>query len=354
LPQLQIEPITLKLNKPFRIAHGTSSARQSVLVHLGAGVGEGAVIPHYGHSQAEIVAYLQSLDPERLVGDDPLALVDALDRLPPGPAPARAAIDMALHDNWARQLGQPLYRLWGLNPARAPISSLTLSLTGDEAALRRQVRAAVDFPLLKLKLGLGDLAADEAILRLVRRETEADLCVDANSAWPVEAAAWIIPRLAGYGLRFIEQPIPATGPDAWRQLRRLLPGDVPPLIAVESVHTAEDIAPLAGAADGINIKLTKAGGLAEARRMIALARSLGLQVMLGCAVESSVAITAAAHLAPLADFVDLDGNLDLVNDPYLGVVLENGRLVLPQDAGLGVQRREGTEERGEGGRMVNC
>jgi L-alanine-DL-glutamate epimerase-like enolase superfamily enzyme len=337
--RLTVEPITLHLKTPFRIAHGTSVARHNVLAHIGDGVGEGAPVPYYGYSQAEAVAYLQSLDADALVGGDPLALEDALDRLPPGPAPARAAVDIALHDHWARQLGQPLYRLWGLNPMRAPLSSLTLSITEDEEDLRRRVRAAGRSPVLKLKLGTGDLRADEAIVRVARQESDARLCVDANSAWRVEDAARIIPRLAAYDLLFIEQPIPAAEVEGWHRLRRLLPGDLPPLIADESVRQAEDVLALAGAADGINVKLSKVGGLREARGMIALARAMGMQVMLGCMVESSVGITAAAHLAPLVDFADLDGNLDVANDPYVGVRMEKGRLYLPEGAGLGVTRR---------------
>ncbi len=336
--QLTVEPITLNLKIPFRIAHGTSVSRESVLVHVEDGVGEGAIMPYYNYSQAELVAYLQNLDLERLLGDDPLALEDALDRLPPGPAPARNGIDTALHDFWAKQLGQPLYRLWGLNPNQTPVSSITIGIPEDEEELRQRVGAVEGFPLLKLKLGQGDLAANEAIVRLVREETDAQICVDANSAWSVEEAAQIIPRLAAYDLLFIEQPLPRTDIRDWHRLRPLLPGNMPPLIADESVQQAGDILALSGGADGINIKLTKAGGLREARRMITLARTLGMKVMLGCSVESSVGITAAAHLAPLVDFADLDGNLNVANDPYTGVRMEKGRLHLPQEPGLGVTR----------------
>ncbi len=338
--RLTVEPITLNLKTPFRIAHGTSAARHNVLVHLGDGVGEGALAPHYGYSQADVVAYLQSLDVDALLGGDPLALEDSLDRLPPGPSPARAAIDIALHDHWARQLGHPLYRLWGLNPMQAPLSSLTIGITEDEDELRQRVRAAANFSILKLKLGAGNLEADEAIVRVACQEKGSDvrLCVDANSAWQVDEAVRIIPRLAVYDLLFVEQPIPGAKVEDWHRLRRLLPDGLPPLIADESVQSASDIPPLAGAADGINIKLAKAGGLREARRMIALARVLNMQVMLGCIVESSVGITAAAHLAPLVDFADLDGNLDVVNDPYAGVKMEHGRIHLSQEPGLRVTR----------------
>ncbi len=340
---LTVEALTLNLRTPFRIAHGTSTARHNVLLHLGDGVGEGALAPQYGYSQAEVVAYLQDLDVDVLLGRDPLALEDILDRLPPGPPPARAAVDIALHDHWARQLGQPLYRLWGLNPVRAPSSSLTIGIVEDEEELGRRVRAVADLTILKLKLGTGSLEADEAIVRVAYQEKGSDvrLCVDANSAWQVDEAAYIIPRLAAYDLLFIEQPIAGVEIEDWYRLRRLLavlPSDLSPLIADESVRRASDIPALAGAVDGINIKLSKAGGLREARRMITLARALDMQVMLGCMVESSVGITAAAHLAPLVDFADLDGNLGVLNDPYTGVKMECGRLHLPQGPGLGVSR----------------
>jgi L-alanine-DL-glutamate epimerase-like enolase superfamily enzyme len=336
--QLTVEPITLKLKTPFRIAHGTSVVRYSVLAHIGNGVGEGSIMPYYAYTQAEVVAYLQNLDLDILLGNDPLALEDALDRLPSGPAPARNAVDIALHDLWAKQLGQPLYRLWGLNPLRTPLSSITIGITENEEELRQQVRAVEGFPILKLKLGPGDLKTNEAIVGVVREETDAHLCVDANSAWSVEEAAHIIPGLATYDLLFIEQPLPRSDVQDWHRLRSLLPGNMPPLFADESVQQAGDILALSGAADGINIKLTKAGGLRAARRMITLARTLGMQVMLGCSIESSVGITAAAHLAPLVDFVDLDGNLDVANDPYAGVRMEQGRLHLRQEPGLGVTR----------------
>jgi L-alanine-DL-glutamate epimerase-like enolase superfamily enzyme len=332
----EVAPLTLPLKTPFRIAHGTSTVRENVLVRLGDGRGEAAVVPYYGYSRDEIVAYLAALDPATLWPSRESSLENALDRLPPGPPPARAAADMALHDHWARQLGHPLYRLWGLDPARAPASSFTLSIPDDETALRAQVRAATDCPILKLKLGTGDLEADVALVRIVREETRATLCVDANGAWDLETATEAIARLGAYDVQFIEQPIPAGDAAAWHRLRSALPRGVPPLIADESVQGPEDVLALAGAADGINIKLAKAGGLRAARQMIAIARALGLRIMLGCMIESAVAVTAAAHLAPLADFADLDGPLHLAHDPFSGVRLASGHLVLPRTPGLGV------------------
>jgi L-alanine-DL-glutamate epimerase-like enolase superfamily enzyme len=336
---IRVEPITLQLATPFRIAHGTSTVRHNLLVHVGQGVGEGAMPPYYGYRREELISYVQSIDLEPFLDADPLPLEDALDHLPAGPAPARAALDIALHDHWAQQLGQPLYRLWGLNPARAALSTYTLSIPETLDDLPGQVRAAAEYPSLKLKLGTGDLAIDEAIVRRVRQETDAALCVDANCAWSIEQATRIIPRLAECELLFIEQPLPAGDPQAWHDLRRQLPAGLPPLIADESVQQPGDILTLAGAADGINLKLTKAGGLRQARRMISLARTLEMGVMLGCMVESSVGVTAAAHLAPLVDWADLDGNLNVTNDPYAGVRMVRGTLPLPGRPGLGVVRR---------------
>ena len=280
-----------------------------MLVHLGEGVGEGALPPYYPTTLEEALAYLRSLDVEAWLGKADLAPEHLLDRLPPGPAPARAALDLALHDHWARGLGQPLYTLWGLDMGQAPPSSLTLSIPESKADLRADVRRHGDLPVLKLKLGTGGLEHDEAFVRIAREEAGPDvrLGVDANGAWSVEEAAEIIPRLAAYRLLYVEQPIAATDVQDWHRLRERLPtacpaldarSGLPPIIADESVQGAPSILPLARAADGINIKLTKAGGLREARRMAAVARTLGMKVMLGCMVESAAGVTAAAHLAP--------------------------------------------------------
>jgi L-Ala-D/L-Glu epimerase len=311
--------------------------RENVLVRIGEGVGEGALPPYYGYDPQEVLAWLRSMDFSILAEADPLALEEVLNRIPAGPPPAMAAIDIALHDLWGKHIGQPLYRLFGTSPASFPLSSLTLSIPETEDELRQAVRDAAGFPILKLKLGTGSIAADEAIVRTVRSETNARLCVDANGAWTVPDAAQIIPRLAQHDLDFVEQPLHAsTGAAAWHQLRKLLPETAPALFADESVQTAKDIIALAGAADGVNVKLAKAGGLHGARRMISVARAMDMQVMIGCMIESSAAVTAAAHLAGLADYADLDGHVNLASDPFTGVRLEDGRIILPQSAGLGV------------------
>lgn len=333
--------LTLHLENPFTLSYGTSTARHNVLVrveHAGAvGLGEAAVVPYYGHTPERIIAALDGL----ILAGDPLLLEDALDALPRDlPAPARAALDMALHDLWGKRLGQPLYRLWGLNPARAPRSSFTVAMAADESRYRAQLRAAAArYPLLKLKLGAGDPQADLRLVQIAREATRADLCVDANGAWSAADAAALVPRLGEMGVLFVEQPLARDDRAGWRQLRAALPADRPPIIADESVQGAESLLPLAEWVDGVNIKLAKCGGLRAARQMIALARVLGLRVLLGCMVESAVAVTAAAHLAPLADYADLDGNALVTDDPFCGVELHEGRLRLPEASGLGVSER---------------
>ncbi len=335
---IHAEPIRLELSTPFRIAHGTSTSRENVIVHIDDGVGVAAITPYYPARVEDVLAYVNSPELHRVLDTSVDFLEDILDQLPDGPAPARAAVDLALHDLWAQKLNQPLYRLWGLNPDRMPVSSYTLSMA-EEDEFRQRVEEASEYPALKLKLGSGTLEKDEALVRIAREGTEATICVDANAAWSVSEAAQIIPRLAKYNLQFIEQPLAQHNIQGWHELARILPGGMPPLIADETIHNSNDILPLAGGADGINIKLAKCGGLREARRMIALARTLGMQVMLGCMVESAVGVTAAAHLAPLVDFTDLDGNLRVVNDPYDGAEWKSGRLLLTDKPGLGVMRQ---------------
>lgn len=337
--QITAEAIRLELKTPFVIAHGTSTTRENVLVHLGTSVGEAALTPYYPTRPPDVLEYVQRPEVADAMDRDIEFLEDILEALPPGPPPAKAALDMALHDHWGKRLRQPLYRLWGLNPARAPISSITIGITQDEQEFRDKLRAVRNAPLIKLKLGSGNLLLDEALVRVAREESEAMLCVDANAGWTAEEALAIIPKIAGYRLLFVEQPVGHSDYEGWRTLKAGLPPEMPPLIADESVHSPFDVLQLYNAADGINIKLAKCGGLRKARRMIGLARSLKMKVMLGCMVESSVALSAAAHLAPLVDYADLDGNLDVTNDPFIGARWDDGLVIPPDRPGLGVLRR---------------
>jgi len=328
---LSWQPITLDLVRPFNIAHGVSLTRHNVFVRIESGLGEAAAVSYHHETQAGIIEYLRSVELSAI--DDPFELEDILAGLPKGSAAARAAIDMALHDLWGQRLGQPLYRLLGLNPARSPETSYTIAIDTPEAMA--QVAASCDQPILKIKLGSED---DEARVRSVRQATKATIRVDANGAWSRERAQGLLPVLHEFGVELVEQPLPVADLDGLRELMRLK--SRPRIFADESIRTASDILAHVGLVDGIVVKLAKCGGIREAVRQITLARALDMEVMIGCMIETSAAVTAAAHLAPLAQYADLDGPLLIQNDPVRGVQYQGARLILPSGPGLGLTRRE--------------
>lgn len=337
---ISVSPLHLPLRHAFRIAHGSSTERTNALVTVGSGVGEAALPPYYPTSLDDVRQYLDGIRPrlEDVLVRETIPVTSFIQNLPPGPSPARAAVDMALHDVLCKRLGIPLHVLLGTDPTLMPVSSYALPIPRDEAELREMLEKVRDFPFLKLKIGCGDTQWDEQIVRQTRSVFRGTLCVDVNAKWPIDTAVDMIGRLADTELAFIEQPIPTNDIDDWHLLRRLLPrSGTPPLIADESVQGHEDVIVLAGAADGINIKLAKCGGILAARELITLARSLDMSVMIGCMIESSIAMTAAAHLGPLADYLDLDGPMHLASDPYKGLTFDKGRITVPGDAGIGVR-----------------
>jgi len=335
--------LDLQLRRTFRIATGALDISPDVLVtleHEGlVGRGEAHGVPYAGEDREGIRRALDSLGGE--FDGDPAAINETLDALPPilrDSHAARAAIDMALHDLAGQMAGQPLWKMFGLDPTATPITSYTIGLDTLEN-MQAHIREAERYPLLKIKLGTDH---DREILDGVRAVTDKPLRADANTAWTPDEAIAKLRAFESYGIEFIEQPIPPGDIDGLRRIRDAV--DIP-IFADESSVRADDVAALAGAVDGINIKLMKCGGLAEARRMIAIARDVGLQVMLGCFIESSVSITAAAHLSPLADHADLDGFVLIADDPFEGVTLDaDARLLLPDRPGLGVVPRRRMDE----------
>ncbi len=341
--KLQHEILELRPEEPFHIARRSDAARRTnVWVRLVAddgteGWGEAAANAFYGDTaatvQAALAAYGEVLDAE----DDPFALERIEDdlklRLGGNPA-ARAALSAALHDLAGKRAGLPVWKLWGLDPAAAPLSSFTLGLAPPEET-REKARRSAHRPVLKIKVGGDD---DEARLRAIRDEApDATLYVDANTAWTAKEAIARMPMLEEMGVAFVEQPLPAGDLEGLRLLRRRTRL---PIIADESCETAADIPALVGAVDGINIKLAKAGSLREAVRMAHVARAHHLSVMLGCMVESTLGIAAALQLAPLVDFLDLDGALLLAHDPFTGPGMnDDGTLRFNTEPGLGVARR---------------
>jgi L-alanine-DL-glutamate epimerase-like enolase superfamily enzyme len=339
--RLRHEVITVHTKRPFVIARGGSSEYRVVRVIATdddgtEGWGEAAPNRFYGENAETVLEALTRFTP-LLKSADAWALEDieaTLNAAVERNGSAKSAVSTALHDMAGKRLGVPLYRLWGLNPLRAPRSSFTIAIAATVEELEERVSEAAEFPILKIKLGTD---RDVEIVEAVRRAApDKILRADANAAWTPDEALRMIAVLVEYGAEFVEQPVAAQDIDGLRYVRER---SKLPVIADESCVTAADIPRLVGAVDGINIKLSKCGGLREALRMVATARSHGMLVMAGCMVETSLGVTAAAHLAPLLDFADLDGAALLRDDPYVGATIDGGVIRLPDGPGLGVRVR---------------
>jgi L-alanine-DL-glutamate epimerase-like enolase superfamily enzyme len=296
------------------------------------GRGEGAPIVRY-HEDAQSARKAVESVRDLLLAADPMQFSKVARQIferVPGEWAGKAAVDIALMDWVGQKLRIPLYTYFGLDPRDTPLTTFSIGIDTPEIT-RQKTREAADFPILKVKVGL---ATDEPTIEAVRSVTSKPLRVDANEGWKnKEEAARKIDWLAAHGVEFIEQPMPAEMIEetAWVRGRVGIP-----IIADEACQRASDIPKLKGAFDGVNIKLDKSGGLMEAYRMIQVAKALGMRTMLGCMISSSVSVTAAAHLSPLVDYADLDGNLLISNDPFRGVRVEKGKLILPDGPGLGL------------------
>jgi L-alanine-DL-glutamate epimerase-like enolase superfamily enzyme len=319
---------TVMSSSDFRDTLHVAYARNGVTGH-----GEGAPIPRYrenavagGKAVDSIRTYLEAADPWQFSK----CMADVFKRVE-GEYAAKAAIDIALMDWIGQKLGIPLYRYFGLDPADAPVTTFSIGIDTPEMT-RKKIEEAAQFPVLKIKVGLD---TDEATIDAVRAVTNKPLRVDANEGWRnKEEAVRKIKWLETKNVEFIEQPMPADMVEETRWVRSRVSL---PIIADEACRHAGDIPKLREAFDGVNIKLDKAGGILEAHRMIQMAKALGMKTMLGCMVSSSVSVTAAAHLSPLVDYADLDGNLLISNDPFQGVTVGNGKLILPDRPGLGLK-----------------
>jgi len=296
------------------------------------GHGEGAPIVRYHEDAAGAQKAVESLR-EFLLAADPMQFAKIMAevfRRVPGEWAGKAAIDIALMDWMGQKLKIPLYSYFGLDPKDTPLTTFSIGIDTPEIT-KQKTREAEDFPVLKVKVGL---ATDEPTIEAVRSVTQKPLRVDANEGWTdKEEAVRKINWLEKMGVEFIEQPMPAEMVEETRWVRSRVHM---PIIADEACQRASDIPKLRDAFDGVNVKLDKSGGMLEAYRMIGIAKALGMKTMLGCMVSSSVSVTAAAHLSPLVDYADLDGNLLIANDPFHGVRVEKGKLVLPNRPGLGL------------------
>ena len=345
--RIDVETFTVSKRFPLTISRGTTSQTTNVWVRIEQegveGWGEASpfsIITEDRQSTEvlfkalnEVAQLLETFSPwegqkiERVLAEAEI------------PSAARASIDLALYDWVGKQVGIPLWRLWGLNRRQIVPTSVTVGINSPEAA-RQRVRDWLPFTgggILKIKLGSPEgIAADQEMLLAVREETpEAELSVDANGGWSLDDAVKMCDWLASQGVRHVEQPL-ATGEED--KLPMLYERSPLPIFVDESCFTSSDIPRLANCVHGINIKLMKSGGLTEAMRMVHTARACGLQVMFGCYSDSTLANTAASQLSPLADYLDLDSHLNLVDDPFTGATLQNGRLIPNDLPGLGVQR----------------
>src|SRR6184192_482703 len=338
--KLSHQTIELNPTHPFVIARGGYAHHRNVIVRITGddgveGFGEAAPNRYYGESVSTVLAALGQFKPI-LERADPFSLESIesqLNRVLRGNASAKSAVSSALHDLIGKRLGLPVYRIWGLDATTTPQYSFTIAIAENDE-LERRVTEAREYPILKIKLGTD---RDMEIVRIIRNAApEKRLRVDANAAWTAKHAVRMSDFLADQGVEMLEQPVPANDIEGLRLVRersRL------PVFADESCVVATDIAKLAGAVDGINIKLAKCGSLREALRMIATARAHGMLVMVGCMIESSLGITAAAHFTPLVDAADLDGAALTANDPFVGASIDGGQIRLPTGPGLGVSRR---------------
>ena len=332
--KLSFKPNELKLRHAFNLARNSRTTTPDVLVQLEydgiVGYGEASMPPYLGESIESVTKFLGDLDLGQF--NDPFRIEEILsyvDGTAPDNRAAKASVDIALHDLLGKIMGQPWYRIWGLSPEKTPNTSFTIGI--DKAdVVRQKVDEAAPYKVIKVKMGLDN---DKELVEIIRSKTDKPLCVDANQGWTdkeksLDMCHWLKER----GCMFVEQPFDKKMIDetAWLRERSPLP-----IIADEFCQRIPDVMRAYQVYDGINIKLMKSTGLHEAYKMAVLAKSLGMKLMIGCMTETSCAISAAAQLAPMADWVDLDGNLLIANDSFDGVKVVDGKITLTDKPGIG-------------------
>ena len=332
--KLSFKPNELKLRHAFNLARNSRTTTPDVLVQLEydgiVGYGEASMPPYLGESIESVTKFLGNLDLGQF--NDPFRIEEILsyvDGTAPDNRAAKASVDIALHDLLGKIMGQPWYKIWGLSPEKTPNTSFTIGI--DKAdVVRQKVDEAAPYKVIKVKMGLDN---DKELVEIIRSKTDKPLCVDANQGWTDKEKAldmchWLKER----GCMFVEQPFDKKMIDetAWLRERSPLP-----IIADEFCQRIPDVMRAYQVYDGINIKLMKSTGLHEAYKMAVLAKSLGMKLMIGCMTETSCAISAAAQLAPRADWVDLDGNLLIANDSFDGVKVVDGKITLTDKPGIG-------------------
>ncbi len=333
---LRFKPYELQMKHVFTIAEGSRSTTPVMLTEIAfgdtIGYGEASMPPYLGETHATAAAFLSKIDLSLF--ESPFLMEDILqyvDLIAPGNYAAKASVDIALHDLVGKLIGQPWYKIWGLNPKRTPDTSFTIGIDKPEVVKSKTAEASA-FKILKVKLGKGH---DREMITAVRSVTNMPLCADVNQGWTDRQEALdMVHWLKEQGVVFIEQPMSKTASAdiAWLTQRSPLP-----VIADEAFQTVADLEKVNGVYSGINVKLMKCGGMRAAFTIMKMARALGMKVMIGCMTETSCAVTAAAQLSPLADWADLDGNLLISNDLFSGIRIADGKVVLPVEPGIGIR-----------------
>ena len=336
--ELSFTPFTLQLKHAFTLSTSSRTTTPVMLTEIEydgiTGYGEASMPPYLGESHESVAKFLSLLNLSQFT--DPFLLVDILqyvDSVLPGNYAAKASVDIALHDLIGKLVGEPFYRLFGLNPAKAPLTSFTIGLDTPEI-IKQKVAEAEPYKVLKVKLGRDN---DREMVEVIRSLTDKPLCVDVNQGWKdrsyaLEMAGWLKEK----NTIFLEQPMPKEMKDdiAWLTQKSPLP-----IVGDEAIQNIGDLLNNRDVYSGINIKLMKCGGLNAAMKMINVARAFGMKVMIGCMTETSCAVSAAAQLSPLVDWCDLDGNLLISNDPFDGLTIVDGKVKLPDSPGIGVIKK---------------
>lgn len=336
--KLRFYPYTLELKHVFTVATASRKTTPVMMTEIEfdglVGYGEASMPPYLGESHQTATEFLSKVDLSQF--GDPFKMEEILayvDSIAPGNPAAKASIDIALHDLVGKLIGQPWYKIWGLNPEKTPYTSFTIGIDKPDV-VRQKVREAEQYKILKVKLGLDN---DKEMIETIRSVTDKPLRCDVNQGWKnKEEALKMIEWLATKNVEFIEQPMPKDWYDehAWLRERSPLP-----IIGDESVQRLPDVRKAYGVYDGINIKLMKSTGMREAYKMILLARSFDMKVMLGCMTETSCAISAAAQLSPLVDWADLDGAELISNDLFDGAKIIDGKVTLTDLPGIGIRKK---------------
>ncbi len=333
---LSFRPYELQLRHAFNLARNQRTTTPGVQVEIEydgvVGYGEASMPPYLGESVASVCDFLSKLDLSQF--SDPFRIEDIheyMEKVAPNNRAAKASVDIALHDLTGKIMNQPWYKIWGLNPDNCPNTSFTISYDANPDEMRKKIEETAPYKVVKVKMGLDH---DKETVEALRRYTDVPICVDANQGWnnkekALEMCHWLAER----NCLFVEQPMDKAAIDdtAWLRERSPLP-----IIADEFLQRLPDVRRAAQAYDGINIKLMKSTGMLESYKMAVLARALGMKVMLGCMTETSCAVSAAAQLAPMVDWADLDGNLLIANDIFDGMKIVDGKVTLTDRPGIGV------------------